>query len=127
MVCFSLSCIKVHRVDLVILAIAFNLIIVELTVFVMRAMFGNVGSWSDPSIVRIPDIQIPLIKDIPFIGSILSGYNIIVYFSWLATIVMFVVFYKMRAGRHLRVLSEKTRARLRRWVLMPFSCKPSRL
>ena len=49
-----------YRVDLVILAIAFNLIIVELTVFVMRAMFGNVGSWSDPSIVRIPDIQIPL-------------------------------------------------------------------
>jgi simple sugar transport system permease protein len=51
-----------YRVDLVILAIAFNLIIVELTVFVMRAMFGNVGSWSDPSIVRIPDIQIPLIR-----------------------------------------------------------------
>jgi simple sugar transport system permease protein len=95
-----------YKVDLVILAIAFNLIIVELTVFVMRALFGNVGSWSDPSIVRIPDIHIPLIKDIPFLGPILSGYNIIVYFSWLATIVMFVVLYKMRSGRHLRAVGE---------------------
>src|SRR5512132_4401485 len=76
-----------YKVDLVILAIAFNLIIVELTVFVMRALFGNVGSWSDPSIVRIPDIHIPIIKDIPFLGPILSGYNIIVYFSWLVAIV----------------------------------------
>jgi general nucleoside transport system permease protein len=99
-----------YKVDLVILAIAFNLIIVELTVFVMRALFGNVGSWSDPSIVRIPDIHIPLIKDIPFLGPILSGYNIIVYFSWLATIVMFVVLYKMRSGRHLRAVGENKSA-----------------
>ena len=95
-----------YKVDLVILAIAFNLIIIELTVFVMRAMFGNVGTWSDPSIVRLPNIEIPIIKDIPVLGSILSGYNIIVYFSWLATIVMFIVLYKMRNGRHLRAVGE---------------------
>jgi general nucleoside transport system permease protein len=99
-----------YRVDLVIMAIAFNLIIVELTVFVMRAMFGNVGTWSDPSIVRIPDIQIPLLKDIPFLGPILSGYNIIVYFSWLAVIVMFIYLYRMRGGRHLRAVGENKSA-----------------
>ena len=95
-----------YKVDLVILAIAFNLIIIELTVFVMRAMFGNVGTWSDPSIVRLPDIEIPIIKNIPILGPILSGYNIIVYFSWLATVVMFIVLYKMRNGRHLRAVGE---------------------
>jgi general nucleoside transport system permease protein len=99
-----------YNVDLVILAIAFNLIIVELTVFVMRALFGNVGSWSDPSIVRIPDIQIPLIKDIPVLGPVLSGYNIIVYFSWLVTIVMFIFLYKMHGGRHLRAVGENKSA-----------------
>jgi simple sugar transport system permease protein len=99
-----------YKVDLVILAIAFNLIIVELTVFVMRALFGNVGSWSDPSIVRIPDIDIPIIKDIPVLGPVLSGYNIIVYFSWLVAIVMFVVLYRMRAGRHLRAVGENKSA-----------------
>lgn len=99
-----------YKVDLVILAIAFNLIIAELTVFMMRVMFGNVGSWSDPSIQRIPEIQIPIIKDIPILGPILSGYNIIVYASWVLTIVMFVVLYKMRSGRHLRAVGENKSA-----------------
>jgi general nucleoside transport system permease protein len=99
-----------YQVDLVILAIAFNLIVAELTVFVMRVMFGNVGSWSDPSIVRIPDIQIPIIHNIPFLGPILSGYNIIVYFSWLVVIVMFIFLYRMRGGRHLRAVGENKSA-----------------
>ena len=99
-----------YEVDLVILAIAFNLIIQELTVYVMRVMFGNVGSWSDPSISRIPDIEIPLIKDIPVIGPIISGYNIIVYFSWIITIVLFIVLYKMKFGRHIRAVGENQEA-----------------
>ena len=99
-----------YEVDLVILAIAFNLIIQELTVYVMRVMFGNVGSWSDPSISRIPDIEIPLIKDIPVIGPIISGYNIIVYFSWIITIVLFIILYKMKFGRHIRAVGENQEA-----------------
>ena len=76
----------------------------------MRVMFGNVGSWSDPSIVRIPDIEIPLMEKIPVIGGILSGYNIIVYFSWLAAIVLFIVLYKMKFGRHIRAVGENKEA-----------------
>jgi simple sugar transport system permease protein len=99
-----------YNVDLVILAIAFNLIILELTVYVMRIMFGNVGSWSDPSIVRIPDFEIPLIKSIPVIGGILSGHNIIVYFSWFVAIVLYLVMYKMKYGRHIRAVGENRQA-----------------
>ena len=99
-----------YDVDLVILAIAFNLIIQELTVYLMRVMFGNVGSWSDPSIVRIPDIEIPLIRNIPVLGGILSGYNVIVYFSWFMTIAMYVVLYKMKFGRHVRAVGENKEA-----------------
>ena len=99
-----------YQVDLVILAIAFNLIIAELTVYVMRIMFGNVGSWSDPSIVRIPDITIPIIADIPVIGPIFSGYNAIVYFSWFAAIVLYIVLYKTKFGRHIRAVGENKEA-----------------
>ncbi len=95
-----------YEVNLVILAIAFNLIILELTVYMMRVMFGDVGTWSDPSIVRLPDFELPFIKEIPVIGGILSGYNIIVYFSWIATIVLFIVLYKMKFGRHIRAVGE---------------------
>lgn len=99
-----------YEVNLAILAIAFNLIILELTVYMMRVMFGNVGTWSDPSIVRIPDIELPLIKEIPVIGRVLSGYNVIVYFSWIAAIALYVILYKMKAGRHIRAVGENIEA-----------------
>lgn len=99
-----------YEVDLVILAIAFNLIILELTVYVMRVMFGNVGSWSDPSIIRIPDFEIPYIEKIPVLGGVLSGHNIIVYFSWFAALVLYIVLYKMKFGRHIRAVGENKQA-----------------
>ncbi len=95
-----------YKINLAILAIAFNLLVLELTVFMMRIMFGDLGSWSDPSIVRIPDISIPFIRDIPAIGRILSGYNIIVYSSWVFVIVLYVVLYKTKFGRHIRAVGE---------------------
>ena len=95
-----------YEVDLVILAIALNLIILELTVYLMRIMFGQVGTWSDPSIVRLPDINIPIIKDIPLLGGILSGYNSIVYFSWFAAIALYIILFHTKFGRHVRAVGE---------------------
>ncbi len=41
------------------------MLILELTVYFMRILFGQVGTWTDPSIQKLPDIELPLIKDIP--------------------------------------------------------------
>jgi general nucleoside transport system permease protein len=101
---------KRYKVDLVVLAIALNLFIQEMTVFALRTMFGNVGSWSDPSIKQLPEIAIPLVKDIPLLGPALSGYNAIVYFSWFAVIAFNVVLFHTRFGRHLRAVGESQSA-----------------
>lgn len=99
-----------YKVDLIILAIALNMIILELTVYLTRILFGQVGTWSDPSIVRLPDIAIPVIKDIPVLGDLLSGYNFIVYFSWFAAIALYVILYHTKFGRHLRAVGENKEA-----------------
>jgi len=99
-----------YQVDLVILAIALNLIILELTVYIMRVLFGQTGSWSDPSIVRVPDIHIPIIQDIPVIGGLLSGYNFFVYLSWAIAITLYVVLYHTTLGRHIRAVGENKEA-----------------
>ncbi|MFK7802552.1 MAG: ABC transporter permease [Anaerolineae bacterium] len=106
---FALLYLK-YDVNLIILALAMNLLILELTVYVMRILFGNVGSWSDPSIQRLPDIHIPIIKDIPIIGDIFSGYNYIVYISWVACIVGYVVLFHTKFGRHVRAVGENQQA-----------------
>ena len=99
-----------YEVNLIILALAINLLIAELTVYVMRVLFGNVGSWSDPSIQRLPDFEIPILNQIPFLGDIFSGYNFIVYFSWAACIIGYIVLFHTKFGRHIRAVGENKQA-----------------
>ena len=99
-----------YNVNLVILAIAINLFIAEMTVFFMRVYLGDVGSWSDPSVRQLPEITLPIISGIPVLGEILSGYNIIVYFSWLAAIAGYFVLFHTQFGRHIRAAGENQEA-----------------
>lgn len=95
-----------YKVDLIILAIAINLLILEGTVYAMRVLFGNVGTWSDPSIEKLPDIALPVIKDIPVLGEIFSNYNIVVYLSWILAVVFYVVMFHTKFGRHIRAVGQ---------------------
>jgi simple sugar transport system permease protein len=106
---FALLYLK-YNVNLIILALAMNLLILELTVYAMRVLFGNVGSFADPSIQRLPDFDLPIIANIPIIGEIFSGYNFIVYFSWLAAIIGYVVLFHTKFGRHVRAVGENQQA-----------------
>lgn len=86
--------------DLVIVAIALNLLALELTVYLMRAWFDGVGTWSDPSVTRMSDIVVPVIADVPVLGALISGYNPLVYLSWFAAFAFWLMF-RTRFGRHL--------------------------
>jgi general nucleoside transport system permease protein len=99
-----------YKVDLVILALALNLLIVELTVFFLRTFFGAFGSWSDPSIRQLPDLTLPVIHRIPVLGPLLSGYNIIVYLSWFAAVGAYIVLFHTKFGRHIRAVGENQAA-----------------
>jgi simple sugar transport system permease protein len=99
-----------YEVDLVILAIAINLFIAEMTVFFMRTFLGDVGTWSDPSIEQLPDLALPLIHNVPVLGRLFSGYNAIVYLSWLAAVVIYFILFYTKFGRHVRAVGENQAA-----------------
>lgn len=99
-----------YKVNLVILAIALNLFIAEGTVFLLRSMFGNLGTWSDPGIRQLPEISLPLIGKIPVLGPLLSGYNIIVYIGWIMSAVLYVLLFHTKFGRHLRAVGKNEEA-----------------
>lgn len=98
------------RINLVILALALNLFVAEGTVYFMRVWFGAFGTLADPSITGLSIIPIPLIQDVPVVGSLLSGYNIIVYFSWLMVFVIWLILYRTKFGRHIRAVGENKEA-----------------
>lgn len=81
--------------DEFIIGVALNIFAGGLTVFLLRNIFDVKGSFSDPAIVPLPTIEIPLIKDIPVIGPLLSGNTLLVYVSWLLVPVCWAFIYKM--------------------------------
>jgi simple sugar transport system permease protein len=98
------------KINLIILALAVNLLIANGTVFFMRVTFGVFGTLADPSIRSLPTISLPIIKDIPVIGPLLSGYQIIVYLSWILVAVIWVLLFRTQFGRHIRAVGQNREA-----------------
>lgn len=95
-----------HRfgVDLVVLAIGLNILVLQLTVFLMRSFLGGVGTYK-PEIDRIDAVRIPGLADAPFFGNLLDGLNPLVYAAY-ALVLVVALWFRTRAGRHLLAVGE---------------------
>ena len=54
----------------------------------------------------VPSIEIPLIKDIPILGEILSGHNVLTYVALLSVVVVYVLVNKSPLGLRIRSVGE---------------------
>jgi simple sugar transport system permease protein len=99
-----------YKVDLIVLAIAFNILVAEVTVFFLQSIFGVSGALMDDRIVPLAKIQIPFISDVPIIGRVISGHNLIVYLSWVSVVIVYFVLYRTRFGRRVRATGENIEA-----------------
>ncbi len=94
----------------VLCGVALNLVATGGTVFVLFSLTGDKGiSSSLPSKV-LPSLTIPFVKDIPWIGKVVSGQNIIVYISALAVVVIDLVLRRFTIGRRIRATGENIEA-----------------
>ena len=95
--------------DEYIIGVALNIFAGGLTVFLLRTIFGVAGAFSGTDALPIhplPTIQIPLIRDIPVLGDLLSGNTLLVYVSWLMVILTYVVIYRTPLGFWMRAAGE---------------------
>jgi simple sugar transport system permease protein len=92
----------VLKTDEFVTGIGLNLFALGATTYLLRQIFDVKGSFADPDIIPIPRINIPLIKDIPFLGDILSGQNLLIYVTLIATIAVAFLVFKTRFGLRLR-------------------------
>ena len=92
----------VLKMDEFITGIGLNLFALGLTTYLLQVVFDVRGMFASPEIVPIPNINIPLIENIPVIGDILSGQNLIVYLALIATIAVNYLDFKTRFGLRLR-------------------------
>lgn len=103
----ALFCIQ-YRANQVVVGTAINIFAGGLTVFLLRYYFGAAGT--SPSVATIPDITIPIINKIPWIGRIIGRQNPLVYLALIGVVVTHVVIYRTRSGLRLRAVGEHPRA-----------------
>ena len=90
------------KTDEFITGIGLNLFALGATTYLLRQIFNVKGAFAGPGIVSVPNIEIPFIKDIPFVGDVLSGHNLIIYLTLLATLVVTYLVFGTKFGLRLR-------------------------
>jgi len=92
----------VLKTDEFITGIALHLFAVGSTTYMLRRIFSVKGVFTSPEIQPIPSIHIPGIEQIPLLGEVLSGQNLVVYLTVLATLFSAYLVFGTRFGLRLR-------------------------
>ena len=100
------------KTDIILAGIAVNMMGTGGTIFLLymfTGMRGNTGSLVSPNIL-IPTVNIPLIKDIPILGDILSGHAVLTYLAFLLVWLIWLLLYKTPLGLNIRAVGENPNA-----------------
>lgn len=92
--------------NIILAGTAMNIMATGGTIFLLYILTGDKGNSSSLASGMVPVVEIPFIKDLPFLGTVLSGHNIFVYAAVVLTFLVYVLLYKTKYGVHLRAVGE---------------------
>jgi ABC-type uncharacterized transport system permease subunit len=101
-----------RRADPIVLGIAINLFVLGLTSFLLAQLFDVRGTFSDPQIVGLPDIQIPVLNSLPLVGDAFFGTTILGYLALILAPAIWFVLFRTPVGLRLRGVGERPGAAL---------------
>ena len=91
----------------IVAGLAINIFALGATTFLMRLVFGvSGGSFYDPSLHGLPNIDIPVVGDLPVIGQLVSGYSILVYLAIAAVPLSWLLLFRHPLGLRIRAVGE---------------------
>lgn len=86
--------------------ISVNMFTIGFSVYLCKIFAGDKGTSSALKSLTFPEIDIPLIKEIPILGEIISGHNILTYAAFLTVILVYIFIYKLPIGLRIRMVGE---------------------
>jgi simple sugar transport system permease protein len=96
------------RADQIISGFAINFLALGITGYLFRSLYGTRGT---PELAeRIPDVRLPVIRDIPFVGDIIGQMNLMIWLMFLTVILSWVVLFKTPLGLRIRSVGEHPKA-----------------
>lgn len=94
------------KANTVITGVAMNLAASGGSVFCLYSLTGDKNASNSLASAAFPAFDIPILENIPGLGDILSGHNILTYLAFIVTILIFIMFNKTSFGIHIRAVGE---------------------
>jgi general nucleoside transport system permease protein len=88
--------------------VAINLLALGVTGYLFVERYGDQGT--PDNISRVPDITLPLIEDIPFVGDAIGRTNLLTWLGLLMVVALAVFLFRTPRGLRLRSIGEHPRA-----------------
>lgn len=101
---------NIWKIDEILAGISLNTLAGGLTIFVLYYITSEKGSTQSLASPVAPSINIPLLKDVPFLGTIFSGHNMLTYLGLILVVVLFYLIYKTPLGLRIRSVGENATA-----------------
>ncbi|MBU5441124.1 ABC transporter permease [Paenibacillus sp. MSJ-34] len=98
------------KTNIILGGIAVNMFASGGTVFILYLVSGDKGASTSLKSEVLPSIAIPFIKDIPVLGPILSGHNVLTYVALVATVGVYYMLKKTPLGLRIRSVGENYHA-----------------
>jgi general nucleoside transport system permease protein len=92
------------RADQIVSGFAMNFLALGITGFFFVSIYGTQGT--PDNIPRAPDVTIPLLEDIPFVGDILGRMSILIWLGLLTVLLTWLVVFRTPMGLRLRSVGE---------------------
>ncbi len=89
------------------IGLAINILGSAGTVFLLFLIAGSKSNSTTLGSLTFPVIDIPLIKDIPILGDVLSGHNLLTYLAFLSVLFVYILIFKTPFGLQIRSVGEK--------------------
>ncbi len=86
----------------IMVGIALNLFASDFSVWLLLIWTGSKGTTASLPSKVLPTVDLPIIKDIPFIGEILSGHYFLTYVCIALAILIYILVYKTPFGLHMK-------------------------
>ena len=96
--------------NIIISGISLNLMASGMTVFGLYLLTGDKGASTSLNSLVLPSINIPIIENIPVVGSILSGHNILTYVALILVFLVWVMFKYTKLGLRIKAVGENPEA-----------------
>ena len=98
------------RADQIVSGIAINIFAAGMTLFLVNRIYGlqDVGHVGQSAL--LPNITIPILDQVPFLGAVLSQQNVVVYVALVLLVVIQIVLFRTRLGLRIRAVGEHPQA-----------------